>query len=100
MASALEAARAVAEATDQCPHPESRARAVWVVPKGRGTIALCRSCKDGFLRIIREFDAGRIGPRQVVAQVVEMGYTRRDAATLLLGMVARRLGVRLGVARE
>lgn len=99
MASALEAGRAVAEATDHCPHPEARARAVWVVPKGRGTIALCRACKDGFRRIIREFDAGELPPALVVAQVVEMGYSRRDAVALVLGMVARRLGVRLGFVK-
>jgi hypothetical protein len=92
MISALEAGRAVAAATELCPHPEARERAVVVV----GRYALCQACKRGFERISAQWDARQLGPREVVAQVVEMGYSRRNAASFLLGLVARRLRVRLG----
>lgn len=92
MIPALEAGRAVAGATELCPHPAARERAVVVV----GRYALCQACKRGFERINAQFAAGQVGPREVVAQVVEMGYSRRNAAAYLLGLVARRLRVRLG----
>lgn len=99
-AGAAAAAAAVADATESCPHPEARARAVVVVQKRKGTMALCLACKRGFERIIAARKAGEIGPAEVVAQVVAMGYDRRNAALFLLGLEARRLRVRLGFGRE
>jgi hypothetical protein len=92
----LEAARALGEASKLCPHPAARARAVVVVQKANGSMALCLACKRGFERIIAGWNAGQLGPRQVVAQVVDLGYTPRDGAALVLGLMARRLRVRLG----
>lgn len=67
-----------------------------VVPNGRGTMALCLACKRGFEQLGRDVLADRIGPREVVARVVEMGYSRRDGAAFVLGVYARKLRVRLG----
>jgi hypothetical protein len=92
MIPALAAGQAVAAAREFCPHPAARERAVVVV----GRYALCQACKRGFERIGQQFNAGQLGPREVVAQVREMGYTRRNAAAYLLGLVAGRLRVRLG----
>lgn len=95
--SAFGAGAAVAAARELCPHEAARARGVVVVPKGRrGSIALCIPCKRGFERIVRQFGAGELSPRELVAQVVEMGYSRTDGALLLLELIARRLRVRLG----
>jgi hypothetical protein len=95
MIPALAAGQAVASATEPCPHPAARARAVIVV----GRYALCMACKRGFERIGQQFELRQLGPREVVAQVVEMGYTRRNATFYLLGLVALRLRVRLGFAK-
>ena len=92
----ISAAAALAGVSESCPHPDSRARGVIVVRTRRGNMALCQSCYRGLTGIARAADAGELGPRQVVAQVVELGYTRASAAAFVLGLYARRLRVRLG----
>ena len=81
---------------EACPHAEARARAVVILQKPGREMALCHACLGGFRRIIAAWNRHELAPRQVVAQVAEMGYSRRDACAFLLGLVADRLGVRLG----
>jgi hypothetical protein len=92
----MAAGLAVANATEACPHPESRARAVVVVPMRRGSIALCQACNRGFRSIIAQAEAGQLGPQEIASRVVEMGYSRRRAAEFVFGFYARRLRLRLG----
>jgi hypothetical protein len=95
---ALDAARRLA-AAEPCPHPEARARAVIVIPKFRGEMALCLPCKAGFEALVAGWRSRELGPAQVVARVREMGYSRRDAAWFLLDLLGERVRVRLGFAR-
>lgn len=82
-----------------CPHPKARARQTVYFDKPGRPMGLCPDCRVGFEAIIAAWSRRELAPREVVAKVSEMGYSRRDAVAFLLGLEAARLRVRLGFAK-
>jgi hypothetical protein len=84
---------------EYCPHPD-RLKANAILAHGwRRDMVLCQECLRTFQELTAGYGAHSIGPREVVARLLALGYTRTDAARFLLELVALRLRVRLGFAR-
>lgn len=67
-----------------------------VVQGSRRSFASCPACKLMFEGLIEGWHGRQLGPREVVARMRAMGYTRADAAWFVLQLAADSLRVRLG----
>jgi hypothetical protein len=84
-----------------CPHPDrlrGRNGTVTVqVNGGRGAMNLCLGCKRMFEALFEGWAQHRVGPRVVVKLMRAAGYTRLDAAKVVLELCTgslRRLALR------
>lgn len=92
---------ALAEVDTVCAHAEARARQKFIVPRRRGRrVELCGPCHRAFKAMFREWDAGTIGPAEVARRTMALGFSRFDAASLVFGLISRRLGAKIGLVRE
>lgn len=83
-----------------CPHPERRERHTIELDGGRGPMQLCLLCYQSIGAMIRQWHQHQIGAREVSARMQGLGYTRRDAAQMVLQLLADRLKIRLGFAER
>jgi hypothetical protein len=72
----------------ECPHrPTARGSFVQVYGKGGRAMNLCRRCKTSLANLAENWERGFVSPRQVIAMVRALGYTRLDAARFLFDLV-------------
>jgi hypothetical protein len=82
-----------------CPHPGPlRSNAILVQARRHGFI-LCPTCLATFQELIADWHGRAIGPRQVIAQMFALGYTRGDAVRFVIQLVADRLRLRVGLLK-
>lgn len=84
---------------ERCPHPKSLEGNAILVRGNHRDMVMCAPCLRLFQGLSVAYRERRIGPHDVVTQMLASGYTRRDAARFVLELIAERLRVPLGFRR-
>ncbi len=84
---------------EYCPH-KRRLEACAIRVDADRPMVICPSCKEMFESLIAGWHARQLSAGQVVSTMLQHGYSRGDAARLVLQLVADRLKVRLGFLKQ
>jgi hypothetical protein len=83
-----------------CPHESARGSCAIRIQGRHRAMIVCPECKDAHQLLIRHWHARQIGPKEVVTAMLELGYTRVDAAQFVLQLAGDSLKVKLGFLNE